>query len=80
MFPDSNARRSHRIARILHHPIFFGWLKTQLERREDNGKDELYEGVNEILSGLSIEMIEMVFVDWINRLQCLINGNGDFVS
>jgi hypothetical protein len=41
MFPDSNARRSHRLARILHHPIFLcGWLKTQLELSEYNGKDE----------------------------------------
>jgi hypothetical protein len=53
IFPDSNARRSHRIARILHHPTFlFDWLKTQLEWREYNGKDELYEAVEEILTGL----------------------------
>jgi hypothetical protein len=81
MFPDSNACRSHRIARILHHPIFlFSWLKTQLERREYNGANELYEVVDEILTGLSIEVIEPVFVDWMNRLQCLIDGNGDYVS
>jgi hypothetical protein len=67
MFPDSNARRSRRIARILHHPTFlFGWLKTQLERRGYNGDDELYEVVDEILTGLSIEMIETVFVNWMN--------------
>jgi hypothetical protein len=36
--------------------------------------------VDEILTGLSIEMIEMVFVDWMNRLQRLIDGNGDCVS
>jgi hypothetical protein len=79
--PDSNAGRSRHIARILHHPIFlFGWLKTQLERREHNGEDELYEVVDEILTGLSIEMIETVCVDWMNRLQRLIDGNGDYVS
>jgi hypothetical protein len=81
MFPDSNARRSHRIARILHHPtFFFGWLKTQLERRKHKGKVELYEVMDEILTGLSIEMIETVFVDWMNRLQRLSDGNGDHVS
>jgi hypothetical protein len=81
MFPDSNARRSHRIARILHHPIFLiGWLKTQLEWRKYNGEDELSEVVDEILTSLSIEMIETVFVDWINRLQSLIDGNSDYVS
>jgi hypothetical protein len=58
----------------------FGWLKTQLERREHNGEDELYVVVDEILIGLSIEMIETVFVDWMNRLQRLIAGNGDCVS
>jgi hypothetical protein len=45
MFPDSNARRRHRRARILHDPIFsfFGWLETQLEGRKYNGEDELQE-------------------------------------
>jgi hypothetical protein len=68
MFPDSNPRRSHCIARILHHPTFlFGLLKTQLERREYHGEDELYEVADEILTDLSIEMIQTVFVDWMNR-------------
>jgi hypothetical protein len=60
MFPYSSARRSHRLARVLHHSIFvlFGLLITQLEWREYNGKDEVYEVVDEILTGLSIEMIE----------------------
>jgi hypothetical protein len=65
----------------LHYPTFFvGWLKTQLERREYNGEDKLYEAVDGILTGLSIEMIETVFVDWMNRLQPLIDGNGDCAS
>jgi hypothetical protein len=64
MLPHSNARRSYHITRLLHHPIFlFGWLKAQLERREYNGEDGLYEAVDEILTGLSIDMIETVFVD-----------------
>jgi hypothetical protein len=48
--------------------FLFGWLKTQLERRKYNGEDELYGVVDEILTGLSIEMIETVFVDGMNRL------------
>jgi hypothetical protein len=36
--------------------------------------------VDEILTDLSIEMIETVFVDWMNLLQRLIDGNGDYVS
>jgi hypothetical protein len=81
MLPDLNARRSHCIAGILHHPIFlFGWLKTQLERGEYNGEDELYEVVNEIWRGILIKLIETVCVDLTNRLQRLIDGNGDYVS
>jgi hypothetical protein len=57
-----------------------GWLKTQLERREYHGADELYEVVDEILTGLSIQMIETVFVNWMNRLQRLIDENGDYLS
>jgi hypothetical protein len=36
--------------------------------------------MDEILIDLSIEMIETVFVDWMNRLQRLIDGNRDYVS
>jgi hypothetical protein len=78
IFPDSNARRSHRIARALYRPtLSFRLLKAQLERREYHGKDKLYGGVYEILTGLSVEMIETFFVDWMNQLQRLIDGNGD---
>jgi hypothetical protein len=34
--------------------LLFGWLKTQLERREYNGEDELCEVMDEILASLSI--------------------------
>jgi hypothetical protein len=64
----------------LHHPTFFGWLKTHLEQREYNGEHELYEAVDQILIGLSIEMIDTVLADWMNRLEPLIDGNGDYVS
>jgi hypothetical protein len=60
--------------------FLFSWLKTRLERREYNGEDELYEVVNEILTGFSIELTETVFVDWMNRLQRLIDGKGRDVS
>jgi hypothetical protein len=41
--------------------LFFGWLKTQPERKEYNEEDELYEVLDKILTALSIET---VFVDW----------------
>jgi hypothetical protein len=59
--------------------LLFGWLKTQLERREYNGEDELCVVVDEILTGLSIKMIETAFVDWMNRPQRLIDETGDYV-
>jgi hypothetical protein len=72
------------MAPILQHPTFsFRLAETQLERREYNGEDELYElreVVDAILTGLSIEMIETVFADWMNRFQRLIDGNSDYVS
>jgi hypothetical protein len=81
MFPDSNARRSHRIARILHYPVFsFRLAQNPAGTGEYNGKDELYEVVDAILTDLPIEMTETVFVDWMIRLQRLINGNGDDIS
>jgi hypothetical protein len=43
--------------------LFFGWLKTQLERRGYNWEDELYEAADEILTSLSSEMIEIVCGD-----------------
>jgi hypothetical protein len=36
--------------------------------------------MDEILTGLSIEMIETVFVDLMDRLQRLVDGNGDGAS
>jgi hypothetical protein len=32
--------------------LLFGWMTSQLERREHNGESELYEAVDEILTGL----------------------------
>jgi hypothetical protein len=55
-------------------------VEIQLERREYNEEDELYEVMDEILTCLSTEMIETLFIDWMNRLQPLIDGNGDYVS
>jgi hypothetical protein len=36
--------------------------------------------VDEILTGLSVEMIETIFIDWMNRFQGLIDENVDYVS
>jgi hypothetical protein len=60
--------------------LLFGWPETQLKRRECNGEDELYAVLDEILTDLSIEMIETVFVNRTNPLQRLIDGDGDSVS
>jgi hypothetical protein len=55
--------------------FLFGWLKTQLEWREYNGEDELYEIVDEILIGLSIDLCRLD-----ESIPTLIDGNGDYVS
>jgi hypothetical protein len=60
--------------------FLFGWFKTQLERRGYDGEDGLYGVVDEILASPSIEMIKTVFGDWMDRLQRVIDGNGDYIS
>jgi hypothetical protein len=81
MFLDSKAPRSHRIARILYYPTFsFRLAENPAWTERIEWEDELYEIVDEILTGPSTEMIETVFVSWMNRLQRLIAGNGDYVS
>jgi hypothetical protein len=52
--------------------------KPSLDEENIMGKKN-YEVGDEILICLSIEMIKMVFVDWMNRLQRLIDGNGDYI-
>jgi hypothetical protein len=47
---------------------------------EYNGEDELHEVVDEILTSISIETIKTVFVNSMDRLQRLIDGNGNYVS
>jgi hypothetical protein len=44
------------------------------------GKMNISEVLDDILTGRSIAMIKTVFVDWMNRLQCVIDGNSDDVS
>jgi hypothetical protein len=81
MFLDSNAGGGRRIAGTLHHPTFsFRLVETQLERREYNGEDELYEVLDGILTSLSIKMIKTLFVDWMNLLHRLVDGNGEYIS
>jgi hypothetical protein len=48
--------------------------------REYNREDELYVVLDGILTGLSIEMIETVFIGWMNQLQNVIDRNSDYVS
>jgi hypothetical protein len=54
--------------------------KRDRSQRRFKAHPELYEVVDEILTDLSIEMIETVFVDWMNRFQRAIDGNGDYIS
>jgi hypothetical protein len=50
------------------------------DRRKYHGKGELHEMVDEILTSLSIEMIEIVSSDWMDRIQRVIDGNGEHVA
>jgi hypothetical protein len=56
------------------------WLKVQLKRRQNDDSDELYEVVDEILAGRSIEMIETVFGDWMDRPERVTHENNEYIS
>jgi hypothetical protein len=43
-------------------------------------EDELYEGMDELLTGISVKMIGTVFGAWINRPHHVIGGNGEYIA
>jgi len=60
--------------------FLFGWLKGKLAKRKYRTEDELFEAVDEILGTLTVEKIQEVFQNWIERLDQVIATNGDYVS
>jgi hypothetical protein len=58
----------------------FGKLKMALMRAAFADEDELLQGVMEALKGISREELEVVFEEWLLRLDMCIQKNGEYVE
>jgi hypothetical protein len=60
--------------------FLFGWLKGKLQLKQFPDVDQLFEGIDEIFSSLSADMIKGVFRNWIHRLVKGIASDSDYVQ
>jgi hypothetical protein len=51
----------HRQVGISGSRLLIGWLKGKLQQRQLTDPDQLFDAVNEILTALSVDIIEDVF-------------------
>jgi hypothetical protein len=55
-------------------------VKNALIGREISDEIDLLEVVTEILSGISHDELQAVFRSWVERVQVVIDANGDYLS
>jgi hypothetical protein len=55
-------------------------VKRALIGREISHEIDLHEVVTEILSGISHDELQGVFRSWVERVQAVIDANGDYLS
>jgi hypothetical protein len=58
----------------------FGKVTNALIGREISDQIDLLEVVTEILSGISHDELQAVFHSWVERVQAVIDANGDYLS
>jgi hypothetical protein len=58
----------------------FGKLKMALIGAIFANNDELLQGVMEVLNGISREELDVVFEEWLLRLERCIQQNGEYVE
>jgi transposase len=58
----------------------FGKVKKALIGQEISDKIDLLEVVTEILTGISHDELQAVFRSWVERVQAVIDADGDYVS
>jgi hypothetical protein len=58
----------------------FGKMKNALIEGEVSDEIDLLEEVTEILSGISHDELQAIFRSWVERVQALIDANGDYLS
>ena len=57
----------------------FGYLKEVLQGARFESPEELYSAINEILSEISPEILTSVFLKWEEKLQGVIEANGNYL-
>lgn len=58
----------------------FGYLKNELEGEEFETADQLFDAIQKILSEISHDTLNKVFLEWMKRLQQVIDNNGNYIE
>lgn len=79
---------THRMKKVPHPPFspdiapsdfyLFGYVKNRLQGLHFDSMESLLENVVEILSEITKDTLKKVFKDWMDRLQKIINNNGEY--
>jgi hypothetical protein len=56
----------------------FGRVKTALQNRRFADPDAVFEGLTDLFGNLTVEELQSVFHNWIERLQWVIRYNGEY--
>ena len=58
----------------------FGYIKKMLQGHSYNTQDDLLSAIMEILNDISPDVLKNVFLHWHERLNKLIDKNGDYIE
>jgi len=58
----------------------FGYLKNKIIGKTFGTKDELVSWIEEQISEIPKAQLKKVFEEWLERLQAVINMNGDYIE
>ena len=60
--------------------FLFGYIKNILKGSKFESRDELKAAIDEILSSFPKNLLDSVFLKWENKLQQVIESNGDYLQ
>jgi hypothetical protein len=56
----------------------FGFLKEKLNDRQFRGVQFLHQAITDLWDELTFESVQAVFLEWMNRLSCVIENKGEY--
>jgi hypothetical protein len=56
----------------------FGCVKSALEEQEFPGPEDLFTGIQELLSEIQRSELKLVFYHWIEPVQWVLDNDGDY--